>query len=935
MKVEARILLGLALAACSGGSSSTTPAMPASADVPPASAGLARPDEVHLRDVVQLTRDAGENAEAYWSSSGKELIFQSARPPYQCDQIFRVPADGSSEPDLVSPGGGRTTCSYFFPGDQRVLFSSTHLASAACPPVPDHSMGYVWPLYDVYDIFTAKPDGSDLQQLTTTPGYDAEATICSVDGSIIFTSTRDGDIDLYRMDKDGKNVVRLTDTPGYDGGAFFSQDCSQIVWRASRPKGADLDDFKKLLAQGLVRPSKLELFVADAAGAPLQPRQVTYLDAASFAPYFHPNGKRILFSSNHGDPKGREFDIWAINVDGSGLERITTAPGFDGFPMFSPDGTKLAFASNRNQAQDGQTDVYVASWVESPAASIETSGADRYAADVRWLADDAREGRGVGTKGIDAAADWLAAQLQGIGLEGGMEKGSFFQPLEVPVSVKVAGATSLVIDGKPVAATDFVPAGFSAQAKAAGATVAKNYGIAAKDLGHDDWGKAKATGKVVVVRRFAPIKKAFADKVQKAHHEESHRKAVLARQRGAAALVVVDAPSQGGKDQEEAALPPVLAADLSREVGIPVVFVKRAIGEKLLRGAHKVEVNVALDIEKKPTRNVVAVLRAGGSKKAGALFIGAHYDHLGHGNESSLEATQTGIHNGADDNASGTAALLEIARSLVARRGELQRDVYIVSFTAEELGLVGAKHLVGHLPPGLEKKDVAAMINLDMVGRMRDNTVLASGTGTAGEWKALVEPACAAARVECDFNNPGGWGPSDHSAFYAEKIPVLYFFTGNHDQYHKTTDDADLINAAGGARIAGIVAETALATTRAPSLTYNSIAPPTPPGERRGWRASLGTIPSYTSTKPGVTLDGVRPGGAAEKAGLRRGDRITRIADVELRSVQELVYVLEEARPGSRAVVTFERDGQVQKVEVTFAKPTRPGGGTQPTPHPK
>ena len=291
---------------------------------------------------------------------------QSTREPYGCDQIFRLPVADPAEPILVSTGTGRTTCAYFTADAQRVLYSSTHLHSPECPPVPDHSQGYVWPLYDSMDIFSAKTDGSDLQRLTDSGSYDAEATVCRRDGSIIFTSTRDGDLDLYVMDADGSNVKRLTNTPGYDGGAFFSADCSQIVWRASRPApGEELEDYRRLLSQNLVRPSKLEVFVAKADGS--EARQVTELGAASFAPFFFPSGDRILFSTNHGDPSGREFDIWAVDVDGSNLEQITFSPGFDGFPMFSPDGSMLAFASNRNQGKPGETNVFVADWVEDPA----------------------------------------------------------------------------------------------------------------------------------------------------------------------------------------------------------------------------------------------------------------------------------------------------------------------------------------------------------------------------------------------------------------------------------------------------------------------------------------------------------------------------------------------------------------------------------------
>ncbi|HWM86527.1 MAG TPA: M20/M25/M40 family metallo-hydrolase [Kofleriaceae bacterium] len=887
---------------------------------------LRKPEETHLSGIVQLTRNQGENAEAYWSSSGRELIFQSSRPPHKCDQIFRVAADGSKPASLVSSGKGRTTCSYFFPGDERVLYSSTHLAGDACPPAPDHSQGYVWALYDSYDIFTAKPDGSDVARLTETPGYDAEATVCPRDGSIIFTSMRDGDLELYRMDKDGKNTKRLTSTPGYDGGAFFSPDCSRIVWRASRPEGKDLEDYKRLLSQGLVRPSKLEIFVANADGS--DPVQVTYLAAASFAPYFHPSGTRILFSTNHPNPRGREFDIWAVNDDGSRLERITYAPGFDGFPMFSPDGKKLAFASNRGQAADGQTDLYVADWVEGKPQVTERSAADRLADDIAWLADDARQGRGVGTAGIDASADWLAAQMKQAGIEGGMEGGGYFQPIDVPVAVAVAEKSTLSIAGQAVPAGSFVPAGFSAQKAASGRTVAVGYGIASKEARRDDWKGKSVKGKIAVVRRFVP-RGAFKKPDDQQRQGDPHRKAVEARKRGAIGLIVVDAPEEGG---EEAPLPALQASDLAKEVGIPVVAVKREVGEKLLRGSAAVKMEIALDVTRKPTRNVVGVVR-NKAKDAmpGALVVGAHYDHLGMGGEHSREPGTNAPHNGADDNASGTAAVLEIGRRLVANQSRLKRDVYLVGFTAEELGVVGSKHFAAHLPGGMKPSDVVGMINLDMVGRLRNNEVIAFGTDTAAEWKSLVTPACQAARIRCKLSEVGGLGPSDHTSFYNEKIPVLYLFTDTHEDYHKSTDDADRINAGGAAQIAAATADVALALSAMGGvLTYRAVPSSLPMGDRRSFNASLGTIPSYTNDKPGVLLDGVRPGGAADQAGLKKGDLIVKIGDAEIRSVQEMVYVLQDARPGQKAILTIERDGKKLRVEATFAKSTRGGPGGAP-----
>ncbi len=318
------------------------------------------PEAKHLRNIRQLTF-AGENAEAYFSTDGKQLTFQSTRDGRQCDQIYTMNVDGSNV-KLVSTGDGRTTCSYFLPGNRRILYSSTHLGAKECPPRPDFSQGYVWAVYPTFDIFTARPDGSDLKQLTSTPGYDAETTI-SKKGKLVFTSMRDGDLDIYTMDADGKNVHRLTNELGYDGGPFWSYDGKQIVYRAYHPQTEkEKSDYSALLKQSLIRPTTLEIWVMNADGS--NKRQVTHNGKASFGPYFFPDGKRIIFASNMDDPKGRNFDLYKINVDGSGLERITYNDTFDGFPMFSPDGKKLVFASNRNAKTRGDTNVFIADWVE-------------------------------------------------------------------------------------------------------------------------------------------------------------------------------------------------------------------------------------------------------------------------------------------------------------------------------------------------------------------------------------------------------------------------------------------------------------------------------------------------------------------------------------------------------------------------------------------
>jgi Tol biopolymer transport system component len=355
------VLLALAGALVGSAACSAGREQPREVDAP-AVLRAAEPGESHVRNIRQLTFD-GQNAEAYWSPDGTQLIFQRTSGEETCDQQYIVNVDGSGL-RMVSNGLGRTTCGYFYGGGSRIVYSSTFQADEACPPPPDFSRGYVWALYD-FDIYTADTTGGDLSPIFSTPGYDAEATVSPDGNRIVFTSTRDGDLDIYTMSVDGSDVQRLTTTVGYDGGPFYSHDGSMIVYRAWHPETPDGEaDYRALLAANTVRPSRMEIWVMDADGS--NQRQITNLGGANFAPYFHPDNRRIIFSSNHANPDGRNFDLYLIGLDGAGLTKVTTYGDFDGFPIFSPDGTKLVFASNRHGTVEGETNIFVADWVEAP-----------------------------------------------------------------------------------------------------------------------------------------------------------------------------------------------------------------------------------------------------------------------------------------------------------------------------------------------------------------------------------------------------------------------------------------------------------------------------------------------------------------------------------------------------------------------------------------
>jgi Tol biopolymer transport system component len=311
-----------------------------------------------IGDLQQLTR-GGQNAEAYWAPDGKRLVFQSTREPYACDQIFVMNADGSDQ-RLVSTGKGRTTCGYFLGDNKHIVYASTHEGGDACPPSPDRSRGYVWAVYPTYDIFVATDRGELVKKLTSAAGYDAEATVNWKTGMIVYTSMASGDLDLWTMKPDGSGKRQITQGVGYDGGGFLSRDGKRLVWRANHPDGGGLETYRKLLADNLTTPMKMEIFAANADGSGA--RQLTNFNCASFAPTFTPDGKKIIFSSNKHECDGRKFELYMMNIDGTGLEQVTSFGGFTSFPEYSPDGKKIVFSSDKDAKSRYEFNVFVADW---------------------------------------------------------------------------------------------------------------------------------------------------------------------------------------------------------------------------------------------------------------------------------------------------------------------------------------------------------------------------------------------------------------------------------------------------------------------------------------------------------------------------------------------------------------------------------------------
>ena len=936
-------------------------------------ATLSFSEETRISNIRQMTF-GGTNAEAYWSYDGRFLTYQHSGENAKCDQIYRMGVDGRTT-NQVSNGLGRTTCSFFTPKDDFIIFSSTQAASRDCPPEADKSKGYVWSIYPTYQFYRAHPDGKDM--LPIEPGgpssYNAEMVTCK-NGSVIFTSDRNGDLDLYtgKFDRSGMltDVKQITKTLGYDGGAFFSQDCKRIVWLASRPRpGREANEYLDLLAKHLVKPTELEIWTADADG--LNAHQVTKLGAATFAPYFTPDGNHIVFASNYGKPGGRNFDIFMVKTNGTELEQVTHSNSFDSFPMFSPDGKYIAFSSNRNARKAHETNVFIGDWNSRIPGPIITeddpSAVNRWFVIDRELSSPDMEGRGIGTEGLQRAENYVADLFQKVGIRemnppgGGVmgfgeEIKGYEHEIEIARGVEMSEAgTSLKADWKPMRAKEeYAPAAFSGQGALAGKVLDIGYGIVAPELGVDDYEGKNVSGRVVLMRRGV-AKGLNLTIAQQATYGDIRYKTFLARERGASAVAIWEAEAGDEKKPEDLMVSLTSSnSTVAVDAGLPVIFVNRKIARDWLASTKPVVLSgkITLENKKLSAANVVGIMGSDAACRAGhPVVIGAHLDHLGYGGESSLEGnTSRIVHPGADDNASGVASILEAARIVrkSLKEGKATGCYLFAAFTAEESGLIGSSRFVELLRK--RKIHPKAMLNLDMVGRMTGNSLTVFGADTASEWKKIVKRNCDQDQLSCNAGGDG-YGPSDQMPFFIARVPVLHFFTGAHADYHRSTYTSDKINPVGGVQIAELVAQIAMEVAdRKTTLSYVRKAGTTTMAAiqsrsrdgGKGFGAYLGTIPNYTQmngagdgeTAKGVLLTGAREGSPAAEGGVRADDRIVGMTVLdeapgfasatpkrsEISSLQDYTFVLQRLKPGMRIKMHVIRGGSETDLAITVGR---------------
>ncbi len=942
-------------------------------------------EEARLLDnVLQLTFESRRAGEGYFSSDGSLMVFQSEREPGNpFYQIYLMDLE-TGDTRRLSTGTGKTTCAWIHPGGDKALFASSHLDPQAEEKQKEElekraagkGQRYEWSFDPYYDIFEVPTDGGKPVNLTDAFGYDAEGS-WSPDGEyILFASNRHAYadplseeerellsrdpsyfMDLYIMRSDGSRVRRLTDTPGYDGGPFFSHDGRKIIWRRFTPDGASAEIYTMNI---------------DGSGE----KAITSLGAMSWAPFYHPSGDYVIFASNL---QGfQNFELYMVDAEGKRDPiRVTYSDGFDGLPAFSPDRRQLSWSSGRTP--DKRPQIFIADWndrearrllgldqatpSEAPTAPVSEArqtkaviDADDLRRHVEILASEEMEGRLTGSPGECRATAYVAADFQTLGLRPAGDEGRYFQSFDFTSAVSLGPNNRLSIEGieqMPVLNRDWRPLGLSATGTTGpGEVVFAGYGIVAPEEGehepYNSYGDLDVTGKWVLVLRYLPEDISPERRQHLYRYAELGYKAAIARARGALGLIVASGPNGRIRDQ----LVPLSFEAAATGATLAAVSVSDDVAEVMLASAGKrlkqmqdaldtggttvgfplpgIRVAVEVDLVRETARgrNVLARLMASDRPSDSTVVVGAHVDHLGKGIEGkslALPEEQGQVHHGADDNASGVAALLEIAEYLVdlKSRGKLalKRDVLFAAWSGEELGILGSTHFTRNLNGGAERDnlhpEIAAYINMDMVGRLEQNLIL-QGVGSSPIWPREIERHNVPVGLSI-LTNDSPFMATDATAFYLKGVPVLNAFTGAHSEYSTPRDTPEKLNYEGLKKVARLIAliTRSLATAeQAPA--YVRLDPTGKgPGRRRS-RVYLGTIPDYTQTdREGVRISGVAKGGPAEAGGLKGGDIVLKLAGRPIGNIYDYSHAVDGLKIGQPVEMVVRRDGKELILTIT------------------
>jgi Tol biopolymer transport system component len=929
-----------------------------------ATAATAFAQDQFIENPRQLILEGKRSGEGYFDSAGKRMIFQSEReegnPFYQ---MYTLDLE-SGDTARISPGTGKTTCGFFTPDG--LIFASTHedpdSAAKQKAELDFRASGkqrrYAWDYDPSMDIFAAKADGSGAVNITKSPGYDAEGAV-SPDGKLIVFCSLRGAYgrelnaeekarlekdpawfgDIYVMNADGSNVRQLTNAPGYDGGPFFSPDGERIVWRRFDASGMNAD-----------------VFTMKTDGTDV--RQITDFKCMSWAPYYHPSGKYIIFTANKFGFENFELFI-ADAAGGRAPVRVTNTPGFDGLPVFSPDGKKLSWASGRTA--DAKSQIFLANWNHEAALAALAGGANNKAPaspaetakpeitlddlrdQVRHLAGEKFAGRATGSDGAREAANFIADYFQRAGLKPLPGRTDYFQEFEFSAGERVLADQSFFKLGDAAGKldTDYRPLPFSSNERVEGELVFAGYGLSAPESAgqrrYSSFEGLDVKDKVVLLLRYVPESVEPARRAHLNRYSGLRYKVMMARERGAKAVLVVTGPNSPNAGE----LLPLSGDGSSSDSGLPALSISGEMAQRIFKLAGKdlkaiqngldeenphiestftvpgVKVSFVAGIEhiKKTDRNVIACVPGETDEW---VTLGAHYDHLGTGKGSNTLARsgeENRIHYGADDNASGTSALLEIAHQ-IATGPKPKRGVIFALWSGEEIGLLGSAAFANKPPLPLEK--IAAYLNFDMVGRLRDNKLIMQATGSSTAWAKLLEKRNVAAGFALTVQlDP--YLPTDVTSFYPKRIPVLNFFTGGHEDYHRPTDTAEKINYEGLERITKFAKAITLDVANSPERPPFSRVEKNDAGggSRDNLRAYLGSIPDYAQEVTGVKLSGVRPGSPAEKAGIKNGDVIVEFAGQKIKNIYDYTYALDAVKIGQPVKITVQREGKPVELTAT------------------